>query len=329
MEEDSSTPKQSFAQALSNSLDYITTLGLIGAVVWVLCARLARFHWVFDLATHLQFHVILATLLFFTHCLIRRRKRVAALASALILLLAIGTLTVFMPRGNDGISDASEIKVMTCNLLSSNSDYHGVKELIASVDPDFVVLLELNRAWQSELAELKQHFPHNTELPSEDNFGIAVFSKLPARFETHFLTDFKVPLVESNLGDGLDVTVLAAHPLPPIGKVYSRSRNEYLEELAELARANPKCVIAGDLNVTPYSPYFSDLLAAAELNDSRKGFGLQPTWPSEMQWFGIPIDHILVSRGLNVLDREVLKIPGSDHAAVMARLGVQKSTLAP
>lgn len=327
MEEDNSTQKQSFAQALGNSLDYITTLGLIGGVTWVLCTRLARFHWVFDLVTHLQFHVLLATLLFFTHCLIRRRKRVAALASALILLLAIGTLTEFLPRSNDGTSYTSEIKVLTCNLLSSNSDYQGVKELIASVDPDFVVLLELNQAWQSELAELKQRFPHFTELPSEDNFGIAAFSKLPARFETRFLTDFKVPLIEAALGDGLGVTVLAAHPLPPIGKVYSRSRNAYLLELAELARTKSKCLVAGDLNVTPYSPYFTDLLAAAELNDSRKGFGMQPTWPSEFQWFGIPIDHILVSRGLTVLDRQVLEIPGSDHSAVMARLGDKKSTL--
>ena len=52
-------------------------------------------------------------------------------------------------------------------------------------------------------------------------------------------------------------------------------------------------VMAGDLNVTPWSPHFQSALERGGLVDSRLGFGLQPTWPSFLPGMRIPIDHVL------------------------------------
>ncbi len=58
------------------------------------------------------------------------------------------------------------------------------------------------------------------------------------------------------------------------------------------------------------------------LLDSRRGFGVQRSWPTSMKvsilgTMRIPIDHALVSRDVKVLDRRVGPFIGSDHFPIM------------
>jgi endonuclease/exonuclease/phosphatase (EEP) superfamily protein YafD len=78
--------------------------------------------------------------------------------------------------------------------------------------------------------------------------------------------------------------------------------------------------VVGDLNVTPWSPTFRDLLQAPGLVDTARGRGLRGTWPVCLPGMRIPIDHCLVSGDLQVLDRQVGPGVGSDHFPVMADL---------
>ena len=76
----------------------------------------------------------------------------------------------------------------------------------------------------------------------------------------------------------------------------------------------------GDLNTTSWSPFFSDLIEESGLRDSRKGFGIQTTWPDGLFLLRIPIDHCLVSKDISVLDRRVGPSIGSDHFPVTVDL---------
>ena len=77
-------------------------------------------------------------------------------------------------------------------------------------------------------------------------------------------------------------------------------------------------IIAGDLNITRWSPWFEVLTGAGGLRDGQEGFGLQTTWPSRMgRWFGIAIDHTLVSSSIRVVNRTVGPNLGSDHYPVV------------
>ena len=72
-------------------------------------------------------------------------------------------------------------------------------------------------------------------------------------------------------------------------------------------------MVVGDLNTSPWSPVFHDLLRASGLRDGRAGHGIQPTWPSLFPLLWTPIDHCLVSRGLIVQRFQRGPYVGSDH----------------
>jgi endonuclease/exonuclease/phosphatase (EEP) superfamily protein YafD len=69
----------------------------------------------------------------------------------------------------------------------------------------------------------------------------------------------------------------------------------------------------GDLNTTPWGHAFRALVLDSGLRDSSRGFGFQWSWPASFWPLGIPIDHALVSDGVNVLDRRMGPSIGSDH----------------
>jgi endonuclease/exonuclease/phosphatase (EEP) superfamily protein YafD len=58
------------------------------------------------------------------------------------------------------------------------------------------------------------------------------------------------------------------------------------------------------------------------LRDSALGFGLHPTWLSRWLPLGIPIDQILHSDAIAVLDRRVGPDVGSDHFPVTADIAL-------
>ena len=39
-------------------------------------------------------------------------------------------------------------------------------------------------------------------------------------------------------------------------------------------------MLMGDMNCTSWSPYFQDMLTVSGLRDSRRGFGVEGSWPA-------------------------------------------------
>ena len=82
---------------------------------------------------------------------------------------------------------------------------------------------------------------------------------------------------------------------------------------------NPKIVV-GDLNVTMWSPYFTELLEESNLLNARKGYGVVASWPTQFPPLMIPIDHCLTSPDIQVKEIRLLGNIGSDHLPIMLRL---------
>ena len=78
----------------------------------------------------------------------------------------------------------------------------------------------------------------------------------------------------------------------------------------------------GDMNATPWSPVLRHFMEQNGLRDSALGYGVHPTWFSRWLPLGIPIDQILHSDGITVLDRRVGPDVGSDHFAVTADIAL-------
>ncbi len=90
-------------------------------------------------------------------------------------------------------------------------------------------------------------------------------------------------------------------------------------------------IVAGDFNLTPWSPRFPAVLSASGLKLADTGSIWPHTWPAPSGWFygglvvrGFPIDHILVSRHFALLAARRGPDIGSDHLPVIVDLALAK-----
>jgi endonuclease/exonuclease/phosphatase (EEP) superfamily protein YafD len=234
--------------------------------------------------------------------------------------------------GNDLKADTTDagakLRVLQFNVSQQNQDWQNFAEWIRPrVDSfDIIVLLENAPSWAAVIQGLSREFPAHMQLSRTDSYGIAVFSRLPgSRFTPRYLGTDRLPAVEltASLG-GRPFTAIAAHTYAPIGRIMSDGRNAQLQDLAKWIMMAPPGhkVLLGDLNLTPFSPWFRDLLEATNLSDAQNGLGLLPTWAPNVfpTSFGLPIDHTLISDTLSVSYRTCNERFGSDHCAVIAEL---------
>jgi endonuclease/exonuclease/phosphatase (EEP) superfamily protein YafD len=167
---------------------------------------------------------------------------------------------------------------------------------------------------------LKSDYPYCVDAHQEGCFGIMLLSKVPLSHTTEVqIGDAGVPsiLATAHLQQG-EVTIIGTHPLPPVSAQFSKHRNSQLAALPQVVRdqKNPVLLI-GDLNLSPWSPYFTRLLKDAGLKNSMKGFGFQPSWPSNIGFLRIPIDHVLYTPEIVIRNRVVGADVGSDHLPVI------------
>jgi endonuclease/exonuclease/phosphatase family metal-dependent hydrolase len=83
-------------------------------------------------------------------------------------------------------------------------------------------------------------------------------------------------------------------------------------------------MLIGDLNMTSDSPVFQNFLRETGLRDTRAGFGIQATWPTNVPVLWIAIDHCLVSDKVLVHDRRVGPGVGSDHLPLTVDVSVRE-----
>lgn len=282
----------------------------LGVFLGLVCGRL---WWVLELGSHFPLYYGAIALVVTLVCLCGRRWKLAGFAF-FILLVNAWLLVPFYFGANSTSDNATTITACSTNVYTANDNHQELLNLIKQEQPDFVLCLEVDQKWMDSLAELDEDYPTSISRPRQDNFGIAFYSKLPAeRLEIIELGTAEVPSVLALLSsdEGL-INVVGTHPLPPTSPENARLRNKQLAAAAELAASlDGPVVLLGDLNITPWSPYFRDLLREGKLENSMRGFGIQPTW------LGIPIDHFLQSEEVQIVDRRTGPHIGSDHLPIL------------
>jgi len=88
--------------------------------------------------------------------------------------------------------------------------------------------------------------------------------------------------------------LIATHPLPPMRRAALELRDDQLRRLRQEVLAQPgPVVVLGDLDTSPWSRTFAELLEGTPLRDARRGTGVLPTWRATLLPV-VPIDHVLV-----------------------------------
>ncbi len=245
------------------------------------------------------------------------RRRWGRLAWAVVLTLVwlwpLGPYVV--PRDRPS---SSNLRIVVANLFAENPTPEVALQFLREQDADVFVLLEVDAEWMTHLTTLSDDYPFGKIVPQEDNFGLAILSRRPLEnvIQKRF-GSARVPTLMANLTDP-PLRIFATHPPPPMGARNTAHRNSQLAELAEFCAADDRAtVVAGDLNITPWSSMFCSTLALGKLHDSSWGLGIQPTWPTWTPVPLIPIDHLLTTREVQTVRRQVGRAIGSDHRPVV------------
>jgi endonuclease/exonuclease/phosphatase (EEP) superfamily protein YafD len=292
---------------------------LLATAAATVLALFARLHWIFDDLTSFTVQYAITAALCLAVLLALRRFRWAALAAV---TLAVNVFRLWPEAHPPAAVAGPPLRLLSANVHASSRNFDKFTSFIEAESPDLLLVLEVGSEWAEALAPLRDRYPHSTIHPRQDNFGIAFFSRVPAEIDVVELGGAELPSIVARLThDGRPLTVIGTHPLPPVSSATAAARNTQFAAVAKAAReAEGAVIVGGDLNVSPWSPHFRDLLRNGRLSDSGRGFGPQPTWPAFFPPLMTPIDHVLVSDGLTVLNRRVGPGIGSDHRPVVAEI---------
>lgn len=295
-----------------------------------LCAAatlFARYFWVADIIANLRVQLILGLLGTIVILLFLRRWRMVLVVTAVTIWQASWLISAFQsshgsmpssgqPNALVPADQSPHLQVFLANVLTRNQQHGRITSQIRAADPDVIVIVELSAKLNATInSEFGDSHKYAIAEPQDDgNFGIGLWSRLPLTDASIFhLNSQWFPSIEAESEvNSRRILVFATHPIPPMGSRNFVQRNQHLSLLAKRIqqRHNDEpersTLLLGDLNLTPWSPLFNDLLKSSDLENSAAGRGLQPTWYCGNSFpFGLVLDHALHSHDLQCENCEV------------------------
>ncbi|MBC8506189.1 MAG: endonuclease/exonuclease/phosphatase family protein [Anaerolineales bacterium] len=276
---------------------------------------LGTWWWIFDLISHFRVQYLLGlSVILFVYRLGKRLRFV--IITAIFFSINLILVLPFFIRPTAAHSGGRTYQILYANVRTENPHHHLLRKWIEQTDPDFIALLEVNQVWLDDLSLADQGYHFYEAEARSDNFGVALYSRYPLEVsEIHRFGRWDIPTIIATMSeDDTQMTFVVTHPVPPKSEKITWHRNIQMSELADyIAGLDDTVILAGDLNATSWSPFFGEWLKVSQLRDSRRGFGIQPTWPTYNWLFLVPIDHFLITSDVYVHEREVGPDIDSDH----------------
>lgn len=264
-----------------------------------------------------------------------------------ILCSAINIWPLVTPiRAGAATATGREIRVVTSNVLGDRPNFDRLIQWSTQSRIDLLAQQEVSGYALRKFTLLREHFPFT---PPADvlgrNPGVMAWSNWTI-IKADWVSDDMPPPGEGWGGKPLrlelaapatdgaaapspdkPLVVYVMHPSTPRSRAQWNYRNGYLAAVAKAVAAEPKdtpVIVLGDFNTPTWSPFYKHFVADAGLIDASG-----TSWPSVTRFFrrfrdighlGAPIDHILVSPGIEVRSFELGPDIGSDHLPVIADL---------
>lgn len=306
------------AITLSGVCDVICLLSL--SCTWL--GSLGRHGWFFDLLSHFRLQYVVVCGVVVLYALIRRRNWLVLLS--LISLFWNAQIIHAFHQTAELVHAPAEppLRVMTYNVLVDNKNPSAAVSHVLQTDADIVCLLEVDDSWRSALKPLREKYPHRVEELNDGSFGIACYTRLPLKsLEVRRFTIWRLPTLVLNLDHlGSPLTFVAIHPIAPIGGQRAHEWREQLSGIAALVSGLAgEVIVAGDFNATPWCEGMRLLREKGGLDFRSVDPVWPPTWGLNLPVM-IPIDHVLVKRGLIIRKRTIGPETGSDHRSVTVEI---------
>ncbi len=296
---------------------------ILGTLLVTLGACMQYAHYWFEWCAHFRLQAFNASWLLVVGFALIRQWRWVSVAVLLTVWHAFAVIPIYFQSSQVSNKGQTAFKVMLSNVYRDNTEFDRLLEAVAVEQPDIFVIQELTPAWVHALVELERDYPYRVLDPREGSFGLGVYSRFPlVGTELLDLAEAQIPTIVSTVHvEGVPFTLVATHPMAPVNAAMAALRNRQLKQLQAILRgvAGP-AVLVGDLNTTPWSHQFAQLLTE-RFRSVRDGIGWLPTWPAMLPPFlRIPIDHCLVTDEIDVLTLDLGHNVGSDHLPLVVTL---------
>ncbi len=312
--------RERFPRVLMAGLALATAGGFLGGLAWWL-----------DVLADLKMHFALAALVLFAAALALRRRKDAVLALALVALNA-ATLAPYIPAQSENPAGDRQtaMKIVSFNAENHNLDVASTLEFLRRESADVVVLTEATVLLRDALKQLSDLYPYRFfgplfEAEGHNPHSIGVLSKRAWEDKGVEISDLtsrvfavwvRFPVASPSL------TVAGVH----LRNILYHPANQQEEDVAGLVsmvnRFDGPVVVAGDLNMTPFSTRFGNILRETGLR--RAGGGLNTTWPTQLTPLGFSLDHVLVGGGIGSAVMRTGPRLGSDHLPVVGTFSLAK-----
>jgi endonuclease/exonuclease/phosphatase (EEP) superfamily protein YafD len=310
--------KDSLVSAIHLMLVFVLLLSVAGRLGY-----LSRYA---ELASHFKVQYLLGSAVCLLVCLFYRELGWAiAVATGVVMNLAeIAPWYVRRKRNTCG-QGGRRVKLILANVNHKNTDRERFIAFAQKRAADLLVVQEVNEGWRESLQALHKLYPFREELPKSGGSGMALYSLFPfERLTLRFPEGEARPCIPARIDiDGVCVSLLSIHPRTPMRNDRYKLRNGMFVAAADyLGNLPSPKICVGDLNITPWSPYYRRFIERTELVNVRKGFGLFPSWPVFLffKWLMLPLDHCLVSEDIRVADVKTGEAIGSDHLSLIVEL---------
>lgn len=274
-----------------------------------------------SLLAHLQLYALLAWLAAQLLLLVRPIARLfwqPARLRGIGLLLMIGhalpILALYLPPA-DGPDLASpvELEVVWLNAHHNQTAVRDLEQLLAADPPGLVAICETGPNVGFDLPGLDYSWTSNRLT------GMHVASRYPLQNAELLPTP---PGARDMLQLDLEVKrrrvrLFAVHAQKP----YELAQGGELRLLTERAAAVDHLIVLADLNSSPWSAHFRQLLSVGGLRHGRQGYGLCHSFRlGRLPLLPLPIDHVLYKGDVALDHFEALPWVTSDHRPIRASL---------
>lgn len=306
---------------------------VVAATAWL--TRRSGWALPLELLSHFQVQYLLTTALLLGLCVLVQARISSLICLLCCVVVAAQIVPWYLPPQRLLRQPEANLRVLMANLNVQNHQYQQVVTFLRQQQPDIAVVAEVDEAWATQLDTLKDLLPFSYGLPNPYNLGLLVYSRQPlqdAQIE-YFGVDKNVSVVAQFEVAQRPLTLIATHPLAPIGSNYFHLRNRQLDRVSQYIQTlSTPVVLIGDLNLSMWSPYYRRLVNRTGLKNARQGFGILPTWPYKRTFnrlppvplplLSIPLDHCLVSPSLETANIHTGVDTGSDHRPLVVDIRV-------
>lgn len=235
------------------------------------------------------------------------------------------------------LNTENQVSILVANVLTPNTKYHLLIEQIEKLQPDLVLTLETDRAWQNALVGIEKDYPYRVPVPLDNLYGMHLYSRLKLEdTEVKFLLSDEIPSIHATviLRNGQPVDLYCLHPKPPSPTEAQESTLRDAELLIvgdAIKDIDQSCIVMGDLNDVAWSRTTRLFQRISGLLDPRVGRKFVNTFHANYPFLRWSLDHIFHSVDFGLVKMERLPHIGSDHFPVFTILqtgrkfeGVQK-----